>query len=98
MQSRRYKVEDAEGVNLQPCTLHLRPPSPPPAQPLHQRPVEIGAILEVDEAATVSDVLDRLQIPPEGRTYVTVNGKQVGQETVLSEDDDIRVVVPLGGG
>ena len=56
------------------------------------------AILEVDEAATVGDVLDRLQIPPEGRTYLTVNGKQVGQGTVLSEDDDIRVVVPLGGG
>ncbi len=56
------------------------------------------AMLEVEEAATVGAVLDRLQIPPEGRTYVTVNGKHVGQETVLSEDDEIRVIVPLGGG
>ena len=56
------------------------------------------AALEVDQATTVSRVLDRLQIPPEGRTYVTVNGKHVGQEAVLSEGDEIRVIVPLGGG
>lgn len=56
------------------------------------------AALEVDQAATVGDVLDRLQVPPEGRTYVTVNGKYAGQEAVLSEGDEIRVIVPLGGG
>ena len=56
------------------------------------------ASLEFEEATTVGDVLDRLQIPPEGRTYVTVNGTHVGQDTILSEDDEIRVIVPLGGG
>jgi sulfur carrier protein ThiS len=56
------------------------------------------ASLEFEEATTVGDVLDRLQIPPEGRTYLTVNGTHVGQDTILSQDDEIRVIVPLGGG
>ena len=56
------------------------------------------ALLEMEETATVGEVLDQLQIPPEGRTYVTVNGRHVGQGTVLSEGDEIRVIVPLGGG
>lgn len=56
------------------------------------------AILEVDQGATVGEVLDGLRIPPEGRTYVTVNGSHVDQETVVSDGDEIRVIVPLGGG
>lgn len=57
-----------------------------------------SAVLEVDRESTVGTVLDRLQIPPEGRTYVTVNDRNVGQEAILSEGDKIRVIVPLGGG
>ncbi|OFV82306.1 MAG: hypothetical protein A2W26_08105 [Acidobacteria bacterium RBG_16_64_8] len=54
--------------------------------------------LEVEVSATVEQVLDRLEIPPEGRTYVTVNGRHVGLEILLSEGDEIGVIVPLGGG
>lgn len=54
--------------------------------------------LEVDDPASVGEVLDRLEIPPEGRTYVTVNGLHAGLETPVSEGDEIRVIVPLGGG
>jgi sulfur carrier protein ThiS len=56
------------------------------------------ARLQVEQPASVGRVLDRLEVPPEGRTYVTVNGRHVGIETLLSEGDEIRVVVPLGGG
>jgi sulfur carrier protein ThiS len=56
------------------------------------------AVLDVKERATVGEVLDQLRIPPEGRTYVTVNGVVVGQDAQLSEGDEIRVIVPLGGG
>ena len=54
--------------------------------------------LEMNEGSTVGQVLDRLQIPPEGRTYVTLNGKHTGQGTALAEGDEIRVIVALGGG
>lgn len=54
--------------------------------------------LEVDRSATVGQVLDRLEIPPEGRSYVTVNGQRAEQDVVLAEGDEIRVIVPLGGG
>ena len=56
------------------------------------------ATLSLEEPATVDQVLDLLQLPPEGRTYVTLNGEQVGLDTRVSEADEIRVVVPLGGG
>ena len=54
--------------------------------------------VDVQEAATVGEVLDLMQIPPEGRTYVTVNGKHVGEDVALADKDEIRVIVPLGGG
>jgi sulfur carrier protein ThiS len=55
-------------------------------------------VVEVEEPARVGEVLDLLQVPPEGRTYVTVNGQLVDLDTLVSEADEIRVVVPLGGG
>ena len=56
------------------------------------------AVLQVGEQARVNEVLDLLHVPPEGRTYVTVNGERVGLDTLVSEADEIRVIVPLGGG
>ncbi|MFH0916775.1 MAG: MoaD/ThiS family protein [bacterium] len=56
------------------------------------------AILQVGEQTRVNEVLDLLHVPPEGRTYVTVNGERVGLDTLVSEADEIRVIVPLGGG
>jgi molybdopterin converting factor small subunit len=47
----------------------------------------------------VGQVLDRLNVPPEGRTYVTVNGRHVvGLGVLVGEGDEISVIVPLGGG
>jgi sulfur carrier protein ThiS len=54
--------------------------------------------LEVNDQTTVDLLLDRLGVPPEGRTYVTVNGRLSGLDTRLAEGDEIRVIVPLGGG
>ncbi len=51
--------------------------------------------LQVEEPASVGQVLDLLNVPPEGRTYVTVNGKHAGLDTLVSEAAEIRVVVPL---
>jgi sulfur carrier protein ThiS len=56
------------------------------------------AILQVQEPASVDQVLDLLHVPPEGRTYVTINGELAGRDALVSEGDEIRVVVPLGGG
>ena len=56
------------------------------------------ATLGVEEPANVGQVLDLLHVPPEGRTYVTLNGERVGLDALVSEADEIRVIVPLGGG
>ena len=54
--------------------------------------------LELREPATVDQALDRLGVPEGGRTYVTVNGRRVELVSALADGDEIRVIVPLGGG
>jgi len=56
-------------------------------------------VVAVEQPASVGQVLDRLNVPPEGRTYVTVNGRHVvGLGVLVGEGDEISVIVPLGGG
>ncbi|OFV84012.1 MAG: hypothetical protein A2W26_10915 [Acidobacteria bacterium RBG_16_64_8] len=56
-------------------------------------------VVEVEQTASVGQALDRLKVPPEGRAYVTLNGRHVTDLGVLvGEGDEIGVIVPLGGG
>jgi sulfur carrier protein ThiS len=55
-------------------------------------------LVQIAEPASVAQVLDQLRVPPEARTYVTVNGRHAELDKLVSEADEIRVVVPLGGG
>jgi len=57
-----------------------------------------SASIEIDEGATVADVLDSLGVPPDGRSYVQLNGAREELSTVLQTGDEVRVIVPLGGG
>jgi sulfur carrier protein ThiS len=57
-----------------------------------------SASIDAEEGATVADVLDMLGVPPEGRTYVQLNGTREGLATTLQGGDEVRVIVPLGGG
>jgi sulfur carrier protein ThiS len=56
------------------------------------------ATVEVDEGTTVASLLDRLEVPPEGRRYVTVDGRKAEPMGALSPGAEVRVIVPLGGG
>jgi sulfur carrier protein ThiS len=54
--------------------------------------------VEVREGSTIADVLDVLGVPPDGRSYVQLNGSREDPSTALGEADEVRVIVPLGGG
>ena len=54
--------------------------------------------IDIEEGATVADLLDALGVPPDGRSYVQLNGTRQGLAAVLREGDEVRVIVPLGGG
>lgn len=54
--------------------------------------------VELDECATIADVLDVLGVPPDGRSYLQLNGRREEPSTTLADGDVVRVIVPLGGG
>lgn len=54
--------------------------------------------IEVEEGATVASILDAVGVPPDGRSYVQLNGAREGLAAGLQDGDEVRVVVPLGGG
>jgi sulfur carrier protein ThiS len=57
-----------------------------------------GALLDVAPSVTVADVLDSVDLPRGERSYVTVNGERASLDERLSDGDEVRVIVPLGGG
>jgi sulfur carrier protein ThiS len=54
--------------------------------------------VDFEEGATIADVLDALGVPADGRSYVQLNGKREEATTTVVDGDEIRVIVPLGGG
>ena len=55
--------------------------------------------LELSENATIGDVLTKLEIAPESIQACSVNGSiQRDQATPLSENDELIVLPPVGGG
>lgn len=54
--------------------------------------------VEVEEGATIARVLDALGVPPDGRSYVQLNGRRAEPSATLADGDEVRVIVPLGGG
>jgi sulfur carrier protein ThiS len=54
--------------------------------------------VDVEAGATVADVLDALGVPPDGRSYVQLNGSRGEPSAAVSDGDELRVIVPLGGG
>ena len=57
-----------------------------------------SVILSVKEGATIGEVLDDVGVPAEGRSYLTVNGERAACTALVHEADELRVIVPLGGG
>ena len=54
--------------------------------------------VDFQEGATIANVLDALGVPPDGRSYVQLNGRREEPSATLEDGDEVRVIVPLGGG
>lgn len=63
-------------------------------------PSTSGNAVEVEfrQGASITDVLDALGVPPSSRSYVQLNGVRAEPSATLTDGDEVRVVVPLGGG
>ena len=58
-----------------------------------------SGLLEMDDGATIADVLDRLQIRWDSALVFTVNGRLVREgEHRLAAGDEFTVLPPVGGG
>ena len=58
-----------------------------------------GDHLELPDAATIADVLEKLQVDARAVQAFTVNGSiQRDPDTRLSDNDELVVLPPVGGG
>jgi sulfur carrier protein ThiS len=57
-----------------------------------------AAVLEAPSGTTVMSLLDSVGLPATDRHYVTINGGRVKDDVALEDGDEVRVIVPLGGG
>jgi len=58
-----------------------------------------GGELDLEDKATIADVLAALEIDPDSVQAFSINGAiQRDQTTMLSEDDELIVLPPVGGG
>jgi molybdopterin converting factor small subunit len=53
---------------------------------------------EVDDGATVAQVMKRLGVPDRQAQMVTVEGEQADADTVLEEGQELSLFPPLAGG
>ena len=60
----------------------------------------IGEPMEVKlpDGASVSDLVEKLEIPPDEVKLVYVNGRLRSMDYVLSEGDEVGIFPPVGGG
>ncbi len=60
----------------------------------------IGEPMEVKlpDGASVSDLIEKLEIPPDEVKLVYVNGRLRSMDYVLSEGDEVGIFPPVGGG
>ena len=56
------------------------------------------AAIEVNEGATVREVMDQLGIPRDLPNILLVNGRQTPEETVLQDGVTLSIFPPLAGG
>ncbi len=57
-----------------------------------------GERFSVESGTSVADLLEVLGMTPEAVKVVFVNGKHVGQDFVLSEEDRVALFPAVGGG
>jgi sulfur carrier protein ThiS len=62
--------------------------------------IKSGDIVEVAEGTTVTQLMSRLEIRPDHHRFVRpmINGEEQNIHTVLKPNDDIMLLLPIGGG
>ena len=55
-------------------------------------------MMELSDGATVGELLQKLQIPPEKAKLVFLDGVHADAETVLREGSRVGIFPPVGGG
>ena len=56
-------------------------------------------LTRIEEPATIRDLAEYLELPIKRVRIMTVNGKQAGLETALSDNDEVYIFPPaIGGG
>ncbi len=54
--------------------------------------------MDLDEGATLGDLLDRLKIEERIYIIVLVNGRRADETTPLSDGASVHILTPVGGG
>ncbi len=54
--------------------------------------------VRIEDGATVSDLMDRIEIPPTVYRMALVNGIRVKEDALLHDGDDVHIFQPIGGG
>ena len=68
--------------------------------PMHIDTIKNGSTLEVNDSTTVGGFLQGLQLKKEHIRYILVyvNGERKGMSYMLSENDELKLYLPVGGG
>jgi molybdopterin converting factor small subunit len=53
---------------------------------------------EMPEGSRVRDLIERLRLPDDLTSVVTVSGNAAGQDTELTDGDRVVIIPPLAGG
>jgi sulfur carrier protein ThiS len=56
------------------------------------------AIIEVEEGATVRDLVILLDLPEEESFIIAIDGKLVSFDYLLKSEDLVRIIPPVSGG
>ena len=67
---------------------------------LHIERLGKNGVVELQAAATVTDLLNVLKIQPDHHRYVSVfiNGEEKSRKALLHEGDTVTLLLPVGGG
>lgn len=62
--------------------------------------VKSGSIIDVDEDSTINDLMARYDIPRQQRRFITpfVNEREEKLGYLLQPDDEVTMVIAIGGG
>ena len=64
----------------------------------HLPPGRDDVVLDLDEGATVADVLARVGVRSEDERIVGLNGSLAQDTTILHDGDELSLYHPMGGG